>query len=117
MATNNNNKRPDIAELSFKSRRGTYSKRQLVASAYLTVTKGFNEPYNQIAVQACDDDRKPRETALINITFADGTIWSGTFEKLQLALNIANDVRDSDWNTVEDLKKTFNQLKAKGMQL
>jgi hypothetical protein len=84
------NYRPDLLQVSTTSRRGKSSPRFLMGAAYLTVTKGFNESFDQIAIEVehstgsgAFHTKHERETALINITFADGSIWSGTFAELQ----------------------------------
>jgi len=58
------------------------------ARAKLVVAKEFNAPTNSIEVDTLFGltTKKPLETALINIEFADGKSWTGTFEDLHKAL-------------------------------
>ncbi len=58
---------------------------ELIASNILWNQKGFNEPANSIDIDGLGSGVL-RETALINVTFADGTIWSGNFETLKIKL-------------------------------
>jgi len=56
----------------------------------IAVLKGFNEPENRITVdcfKGLGHSYQRRETALINITFADGKEWNGTFADLQKDLS------------------------------
>lgn len=85
--------RQDKLIISTMSKFGRYSAKKIGGMAYLTVTKGFNEPSNQIAIEVDHTTgtgpflgKQSRETALINITFADGSIWSGNFDSLKKAL-------------------------------
>jgi hypothetical protein len=60
-----------------------FSPRKNVDSIYATVCEGSPaNKSNQIAVQL----EKSQDAELINITFEDGSVWSGNFEKLKLLL-------------------------------
>lgn len=74
--------RNDLLQVTTVSKAGKWSKGTLKGAAYLTVTKGFNEPSNQIAVEVTSHPE-----ALINVTFSDGYLWSGDFNKLRHLLN------------------------------
>ena len=87
--------RPDLLQVSTVMRNGNMPKIQLRGAAYLTVTKGFNEPTAQIAVEVQHSSGvgafktlHKHEKALINITFEDGNGWSGTFADLRKALKV-----------------------------
>ncbi len=59
-------------------------------NAKLIVTKGFNEPTDVIQIDTVygyPGNVSPMQAAVINLTFADGKQWSGTFEVLQRALS------------------------------
>lgn len=52
----------------------------------LSVSKGFNEPENVIIVdtyKGYEKSYQPRETAIVDISFADGKQFSGTFDELK----------------------------------
>lgn len=84
--------------------RGKWSHRKIENSAYLTIAKDSTggAPAFQIAVQAgkystgTGEDYKvvDQQTALINITFTDGTIWSGTPRKLEQSLQAIRTIKD-----------------------
>lgn len=69
---------------------GRANVRKIKGIARITVTKGFNEPVNEIAVENSyrfyNGSYDERENALINITFADGKVWTGAFSDLQKKL-------------------------------
>ena len=70
------------------SRSGKFSPRSAKGAAYLTVNNEGND-VGQIAVQVNHKNAsggEGQEKALINVTFADGTIWSGNFETLKIKL-------------------------------
>lgn len=92
--TNNNMKndniKPDLLQVSTVTRSGMHSKTTLKGVAYLTVSKGFNTLASQIAVEVTHSTgvgilRTLHEHthALINITFSDKSVWSGTFAELR----------------------------------
>lgn len=83
----------DILQVSTMSTRGKFSTKVQKGAAYLTVTKGFNMPSAQIGIEVSHSSgvgsfrrTTTHETALINITFADNSFWSGDFDKLRKAL-------------------------------
>lgn len=82
--------RNDLLQVTTVSKAGKWSKRTLKGAAYLTVTKGFNEPSNQIAIEVTHTSgvgsfktEHSHPEALINITFKSGRVWSGTFSDLE----------------------------------
>lgn len=86
--------RHDLLQVTTVSKSGKFSKRTLKGAAYLTVTKGFNEPSNQIAIEVTHTSgvgsfltNHSHPEALINVTFSDGYVWSGDFNKLRHLLN------------------------------
>jgi hypothetical protein len=85
--------RPDLLQVQTTSRTGRMSGLAKKGVAYLTVQKGFNEPVNQIAVevehstgQGSFKTNHLRTDALINVSFGNGQMWSGTFADLQKLL-------------------------------
>lgn len=85
--------RPDLLQITTVSPTGKHATRARKGAVYCTVTKGFNEPYNQIAIEVQHSSgagsfrtEHKRETALLNITFSNGQLWSGSFEDLRAAL-------------------------------
>jgi hypothetical protein len=85
--------RPDLLQVQTTSRTGRMSAIARKGVAYLTVSKGFNEPSSQIAIEVQHSTgvgsfkaNHLRTSALICITFADAPTWSGTFEDLKQAL-------------------------------
>lgn len=59
------------------------------ANVRLAVSKGTGGDSNSIAIDTYEGylgTAQRRETALINITFADRSVWSGTFDELKQAL-------------------------------
>lgn len=89
--------RPDLLQVSTVSRSGKHSPIQLRGAAYLTVTKAFNAPSCQIAVQVQHSSgvgsfkrTHEQDAALINVTFEDGFTWSGSFEDLRTVIVLGN---------------------------
>jgi hypothetical protein len=87
---------PDQLEVTTVSRTGKFSARQMKGAAYITTykEKEKGKPFNQIAIEVkhttgAGPFKKDviHQAALINITFENGQIWSGTFEQLQTAIN------------------------------
>jgi len=72
------------------SKNGIHGNLRAKGAVYLTVTKGFNEKSNQIAIEVQHETGVgafktvvKHESALINVTFDDGRVWSGDFNKLK----------------------------------
>jgi hypothetical protein len=83
--------RPDILQVVIKSDRALAPRvRKVNGTVRLVVTKAFNEPVNEIAIENTYREpvngEKMRETALVNITFADGSQFTGDFDELKRAL-------------------------------
>jgi hypothetical protein len=83
----------DKLQVSTVTPSGLHSKTALKGIAYLTVSKGFNKPCSQIAVEVSHSAgvgsfrrRVEHTDALINITFEDKSVWTGTFAELQAKL-------------------------------
>lgn len=84
-------RRPDILQVSAQGIRGGKFTTAIKGQAKLIVCKGYNEPDNSVTIdtyQGSGHNYRPAETALINITFADGQQFNGTFEQLKAKLKL-----------------------------
>lgn len=84
--------RPDTLQVVIKSDKALAPRvRKVNGTVRLVVTKAFNEPVNEIAIENTYrvpvDGEKMRETALVNITFADGSQFTGNFDELKQAVD------------------------------
>jgi hypothetical protein len=84
--------RPDTLQVVIKSDRTLAPRvRKVNGTVRLVVTKAFNEPVNEIAIENTYrvpvNGEKMRETALVNITFADGSQFTGNFDELKRAVD------------------------------
>lgn len=84
---------PDRLQVSVTTTRGAKKPVTLAGAAYLTTTKGFNMPFNQIAIEVehtsghgVFSEEHKRNEALLNIMFEDRSMWAGTFEELKKKL-------------------------------
>jgi len=78
--------RPDILLVTTQGVKGGKHHTNRQGQCRIAVAKGYNEPVNAITVDAfkgMGHSYEPAETALINISFADGTQFNGTFDSLQ----------------------------------
>jgi hypothetical protein len=82
-------KRPDQLLVTTQGIRGGKSHTNKQGNCRIIVKKGYNEPENSIWVDVYNGSGltyQPAETAMINISFADGTQWNGNFEQLKTKL-------------------------------
>lgn len=85
--------KPDYLKVTTVTPAGKFSRSAFKGAGYLTVSKGQGLRSDQIAVEVEHSQGegsfkklKPRKTALINITFASGRVWSGSFLELEARL-------------------------------
>lgn len=73
----------DNLKITTVSKSGQWSGAKFLAAVYVNSFphKDALEGNNQIAVQVNDPNSK--KTTLINVTFADGSVWSGDFADLK----------------------------------
>lgn len=112
-----NTTKPDVLRMTTIGKMGAVSGVKVVTAARLTVTKAFNEPTDSIFIDTVEGTfrKAQRETALINIAFADGEIWSGSFRELQKTINSAQQalklIGDIESCLVEQLTEDYNENK------
>lgn len=78
--------RPDHLLVTTQGIRGGKYHSNIQGNCRIKVTKGFNEPENSIWVDVFEGSGhtyQQADTAKINISFADGKQWDGTFEQLK----------------------------------
>lgn len=81
--------RPDQMLVTTQGVKGGKTHTNKQGNCRIIVKKGFNEPENSIWVDVftgIGNTYRPAETATINISFADGKQWNGTFEELKRKL-------------------------------
>lgn len=78
--------RPDLLLVTTQGRQGKKKHTNQQGQCLISVSKGYNEPCNEILVdvfKGLGHTYEPAETALINISFADGKQFNGTFDQLK----------------------------------
>lgn len=78
--------RPDLLLVTTQGVKGGRPHTNMQGSCRIKVQKGFNEPENSIWVDVFEGvghTYNRAETAKINISFADGKEWNGTFDELK----------------------------------
>lgn len=118
--------KPDLLRVTGRSRDGKYFEVKNIGVLYANVTKGQNTPTHQIAIEVDHNtgvgafkQKHEIENALINITFADGSMWSGNFDSLKKALvpgksdskNVIQKINE-DQAIVDEIDKWFDSLEA-----
>lgn len=81
--------RPDLLLVTTQGVRGGKHHSNSQGQAKFKVCKGYNEPENSITVDVFEGlghSYKQAETAKVNISFADGSQFNGTFDELKKAI-------------------------------